>query len=130
MKSYTCSVCGAPGVLYKRHGIEFQRTHCAEHWREYMAARRDKLRIVAGIPDGWKSTRTHWLKPPAGVTRIVIDGYRQRVTVYTGDIWKTVHLCDLKHLTTTEKVLEFYRARHYRPTVYKHRWWVLEKAAA
>lgn len=129
MKPYDCQICGAPGVLYKSHGHTLQRPYCKRHWADYCNGYRHEQKHKAGVPKDWKFAGNHWLKPPAGVTRVVVDGYRKRVTVYHGVAFKTTHLKTLKRLETPQKVVEVYLALGYRATSEKPRWWILEKAS-
>ena len=129
MKPYNCQKCGAPGVLYHSHGHTQQRPYCAVHWAEFQNAYRHEQKQKLGVPMRWKFAGNHWLKPPEGVTRIVVDGYRNRVTVYHGLAFKTTHLKTLKRLETPRKVIELYQALGYQPTQQKRRWCVLEKSA-
>lgn len=125
----TCKLCPEPGVTYQRNGKTFQRYYCAAHWSAFMADWRQEQRQKAGVPDGWKLCRKHWLKPPEGVTRIVLDGYRNRVTVYRGDIMRTTQLRTLKRLNTLPKLREFYTAIGYEATDDRARWCVLKRDA-
>lgn len=122
-----CKVCAAPGVLYQRDGKQHQRYHCAEHWTAYCADKRREYVQRLGVPEGWKATRNHWLKPPQGMTRVVLDGYRNRVTVYRGNAWRTTHWRTLKRMNSLPKLREFYTAIGYQATADKRRWCVLER---
>lgn len=126
----TCKLCPEPGVTYQRGGKTFQRYYCAVHWSEFMANYRRQQRQEAGVPEGWKLARNHWLKPPPGMTRIVLDGYRNRATVYRGGMMRTTYLRNLKRLNTLHKLREFYTAIGYAPTEDRARWCVLEKAVS
>lgn len=123
----TCKVCGKEGVAYQRGGRTFQRYYCEAHWAAFMSDYRQRRRRAAGVPDGWKVCRNHWLKPPTNTTRIVLDGYRNRVTVYRGDIMRTTQLRALKRLNTLPKLREFYTAVGYAAAKDEPRWCVLEK---